>query len=253
MKITHISDTHNKHNQIKWDFDISNADMIIHSGDLTNIGEKHEMEQFFGWYSSLPIKYKIVIAGNHDKSFDPKYWPKGYVLSNDHNKVNHKAHKWSKEIISEFNSSTGNYYLENTGCEIEGINFWGSPITPWFHGDYWAFNEHRGFKINEIWNKIPINTDVLITHGPPMGYGDYVYQTQIYAGCEQLREKIKEIKPLLHCFGHIHHGNRISYDNSTLYSNGSLCNDYNEIAFKPNIFELDKNSEEKLKLIYSHG
>ena len=33
----------------------------------------------------------------------------------------------------------------------------------------WAFLKERGDDINEIWEKIPSNIDILVTHGPPLG------------------------------------------------------------------------------------
>jgi len=33
----------------------------------------------------------------------------------------------------------------------------------------WGFMKARGEPIQEIWNKIPDQTDILITHGPPLG------------------------------------------------------------------------------------
>lgn len=245
MKIIHISDTHQQHKQIKWGFEPKDFDLIICSGDVTHTGQKHELESFFNWFKKIPTIYKIFIYGNHDKCGDPKFYGSG--VPGDNKKTEFGQGEWVQEIIDDYVSNPLNFYLENSSCQIEGINFWGSPITPWFHGDWWAFNKHRGYEINEIWNQIPEDTDVLITHGPPMGHGDYVIQDQVYVGCEALRYRIKEIKPLLHLFGHIHCSYGISYDESTIYSNGALCNDYNELQNKPLLFEINK--EEKTVIL----
>ncbi len=53
---------------------------------------------------------------------------------------------------------------------IEGLKFYGSPWQPTFHN--WAFNLDRGEEIKKVWDKIPNDTDVLITHGPPFGILD---------------------------------------------------------------------------------
>ena len=67
MKIWHISDTHGYHNLLKVPKDI---DMVIHSGDFSNhkdvFKNEPEARDFLNWYSKLDIKYKILIAGNHD-------------------------------------------------------------------------------------------------------------------------------------------------------------------------------------------
>ena len=61
-------------------------------------------------------------------------------------------------------------YIEDETITLYGINIYGSPWQPWFCD--WGFNVDRGEPISKIWNKIPTNTDVLITHGPPLGIGD---------------------------------------------------------------------------------
>jgi 3',5'-cyclic AMP phosphodiesterase CpdA len=65
-RITHISDTHNKHNKVI----TPGGDILIHSGDISSIGRKHEVLDFIKWFSKQPYKFKIFIAGNHDLTFD---------------------------------------------------------------------------------------------------------------------------------------------------------------------------------------
>ena len=72
----------------------------------------------------------------------------------------------------------------------------------------WAFNKERGAEIAEVWAKIPQHTDILITHGPPYMEGDRCAGSNFNAGCEDLLAKIKEIKPALNVFGHIHEGSK---------------------------------------------
>jgi 3',5'-cyclic AMP phosphodiesterase CpdA len=63
MKILHISDTHGQHHQLT---DLPSADIIIHSGDITEDGNEEEAFNFINWFCDLPYKHKIFIAGNHD-------------------------------------------------------------------------------------------------------------------------------------------------------------------------------------------
>ena len=65
MKICVTSDTHNLQQYIDID---TNVDTIIHCGDFTSSkkGNKQDTIEFLNWYSSLYIKNKILIAGNHD-------------------------------------------------------------------------------------------------------------------------------------------------------------------------------------------
>ena len=85
----------------------------------------------------------------------------------------------------------------------------------------------RGSKLQEKWDLIPENVDILVTHGPPLGYGDKVkgiFGTQPRAGCENLLRTIKErVKPKVHICGHIHEDPGLRSDGHTLFVNASIC------------------------------
>jgi len=56
---------------------------------------------------------------------------------------------------------------------------------------------------------IPDDIDILITHGPPLGYGDFCF-SQMRAGCSELLSTIQQrVKPKIHVFGHIHEGKHV--------------------------------------------
>lgn len=75
---------------------------------------------------------------------------------------------------------------------------------PEFHN--WAFNLPRGKSCLEKWDLIPNDTDILITHTPPIGHGDFCY-SGVRAGCVELLTTVQErVKPRYHIFGHIHEG-----------------------------------------------
>lgn len=90
----------------------------------------------------------------------------------------------------------GIIYLKNSAVTIEGIKIWGSPVTPYFLG--MAFNKRRGEAIRKIWQQIPSDTDILITHGPPFGVRDKK------VGCEELLTQVGKLQPKIHVFGHVH-------------------------------------------------
>lgn len=195
-KLIFISDTHRQH----YDMKIPNGDFIIHCGDISGMGRINEIEDFSEWFSKLPHKYKIMIPGNHDFGFENKT-------------------EEARNIIE----SRGIICLIDQSIELESIKFWGSPISPYFNN--WAFNRFRGSSIEHHWNKIPENTDVLITHGPPA----YINNLSSVidgedVGCEDLYKAIKRIKPKISCFGHIHEGYGTYEDEDTLYINCSLLN-----------------------------
>jgi len=225
MKIWHISDTHTFHGLLNIPDGI---DMVIHSGDATNPKDhyvnKIEMENFIFWFSKLPIKYKVFVAGNHDTSIE-------------------------KKLITKLDfASNGIIYLENDFVEIEGIKIWGSPITPTF-GQGWAFNKNRA-KTHEVWSKIPDGTDIVICHGPPKGVLDLSYDVKNeleFCGDSSLKKKMMKLNPKLCLFGHIHNCQDIinagvlklsGFD--TQYSNGSVVTDgkFGKLSSNGNIFEL---------------
>lgn len=53
---------------------------------------------------------------------------------------------------------------------------------------------------------IPSDTDILVTHTPPVGHGDLCC-TGVRAGCVELLSTVQNrVKPKYHVFGHIHEG-----------------------------------------------
>ena len=217
QQIVFISDTHTKHNAITKDLiDIYNnceESILVHSGDISYRGLPWEVKNFVTWYEELPFKHKIMIAGNHDFLFEDEP-------------------EESKKILAEFAPSV--IYLQDSGVEINGIKFWGTPVTPRFHD--WAFN--RDSDIEYHWNLIPEDTNVLITHGPPHMILD---QTRGYvnAGCWRITDKIKNLKDLkVHVFGHIHEAAGMREVDGVMYINASTLNLYYEVKNLPVIFSV---------------
>lgn len=197
MKLICISDTHNKHEEIQ----IPEGDVLIHSGDITEGGTKREAINFLKWFSKQPHQHKIFIAGNHDFYFE----------------------KSSKEEIQEI--IPGNiHYLRDEEITINGIKFWGSPITP---GDgTWAFNQKQAQDINKHWEQIPKDTQVLITHTPPYKIKD-VLNNGRHIGCETLLRTLKNREINFHIFGHVHDSYGITTISNTKFINASnLDNKY---------------------------
>lgn len=237
MRIAIISDTHGQHANIKWRTKLDEIDLVIHAGDISNIGGEKDITNFICWFNNLPSKYKIFIAGNHDKSFDPKF-SSFYDIEG----VNKIRPHWLTKLLLSLPSNC--YYLENEGIEIEGLKIWGSPQTPWFHGTNWAFNEHRGDDIRSYWAKIPQDTDIIITHGPVSYKLDYVPDADFFAGCNDLHYFVEMIKPILHTSGHIHEGYGICYNEHTTFINASICNLRYQPVNAPVIVDIDPVTKE---------
>ena len=210
MRITCISDTHSKH----FGIDIPQCDVLIHAGDVTSIGTKSQFYSFIEWFDMQPATYKIWIGGNHDLSLDPQRSGEG------------KVPDWLTQLIKDAQDQNI-FYLENSGCKIGDIKFWGSPITPDFFPQHWAFNKPRGEEINKVWKEIPNDIDVLITHGPPHDIGDKVGIEN--TGCKDLLQRVKIIKPKYHIFGHIHEGYGQDKVGETTFINASIC----DVKYRP--------------------
>lgn len=215
MKLVCISDTHSLH----WDIPhIPDGDVLIHAGDSLGQGTLDNVEDFNNWLGNLPHRYKIVIAGNHDWAFQD-----------------------TPELAREALSNA--IYLQDSGVEIEGVRFWGSPWTPTFMD--WAFMLDRGQLLHDAWALIPQATDVLITHGPPQGFGDSVDIGEVCrnVGCRDLLERIDALSLKAVVFGHIHEGYGLYQRGDTKLVNASTCTERYEPYNPPVALELDHAGE----------
>ncbi|KAK3100207.1 hypothetical protein FSP39_016322 [Pinctada imbricata] len=223
-----ISDTHAQieHRNLA----IPPGDVLIHAGDITNVGMPKELIQFNDYLGTQPHRYKVVIAGNHDLTMDDDMvMHQADYLRNFFRVDVGAVRKSLQEMgVSKPRDLLSNCtYLEDAYVIICGVKVYGSPWQPEFGG--WGFNLPRGERCLEKWNMIPDDTDILITHGPPIGHGDSCFDGQ-KAGCVELLNTIqKRVKPKFHVFGHIHEGYGITTDDVTTYINASTCT----LRYKP--------------------
>lgn len=208
MKFVVISDTHTRHDLLE----LPVGDVLLHAGDLTNIGFRTDVIHFLEWFESQPFRYKIFIAGNHDFFFE----------------------KHSREEINSL-IPPGIIYLNDSGVTIEHIPIWGSPITPWFY--HWAFNRHRGEAIQKHWNLIPPNTRILMTHGPAYQILDRTKGGD-HTGCKDLLQVVQKINPEVHVFGHIHEAYGQTSIGGTTFINASVLDERYRLKNSPLTFEL---------------
>jgi Icc-related predicted phosphoesterase len=208
LKIVTIADTHNKHNELS----VPTGDILIHAGDVTTNGEETEVLRFLRWFEKQDFQHKIFIAGNHDFFFERE----------------------SEDTIQKL-VPPGIIYLNDSGTTIEGIKIWGSPITPWFFN--WAFNRLRGEQISRHWDLIPLDTDIVITHGPVFRRLDLNKQGQ-HTGCKDLFARLQEVNPSLHICGHIHESYGIIKKPETTFINASVVNSDYKVENQPIVIEL---------------
>lgn len=213
MKIVAVSDTHREFNKLK----IPKADVFIHAGDIDCYEFSSELRKFNTWLGTVPCTHKLIVAGNHD----------GFI---DRNPV-----EATRELL------TNGTYLEHEGITIDGVNFWGSPITPQFNNWYFMMG---GEGRKEHWENIPMDTDILITHGPPMDILDELTIGGRHVGCQYLAERIKKVKPKVHIFGHIHETAGIHIEEGITYMNCSLMDECYSLVHKPTEFFYYKEVDE---------
>ena len=226
MKITLISDTHTKH----WQLKLPGGDVLIHAGDFMNSGYTYyEIEDFLNWLAIQKYTTKIFIAGNHDRIFedDP-----GHI----------------SEIMQKYPNIT---YLQDNSIQVgedwdNPFTIWGSPWQPEFYN--WAFNLPRnGEKLEQKWSKIPENTDILVTHGPPQEILDMSGPpyNQPLLGCELLKSRVDIIKPKIHVFGHIHGSYGYKYFNGTHFFNAAVLGENYQIQTeRPHTIKWDVETNE---------
>jgi predicted phosphohydrolase len=215
IRIVCLSDTHGQLDTLT--HPIPEGDVVVHAGDLTWRGTEVEIAQELTKLNALPHRHKILVSGNHDFFFDERH-PHG-----------HRFRDW---YITRYNTieqmlaahAPTVTYLQDSGVDIEGVRFYGSPWQTWFHD--WAFNfpwHDFGIKAREVWAQVPDECDVLVTHAPPDGILDAGDDGRL--GCPTLRQTVEELPNLkLHVFGHIHERAGIEVRGTKTFVNASICN-----------------------------
>lgn len=247
MRLVHISDTHGEkyHNNLI----IPECDVLVHTGDIGGRTTCFELVEFLEWFNKQPAKIKIFIAGNHDLCLDKDYWRKEKDKGNLYGQL-----KWQEEyaeaqrFIQEYNNVV---YLCNNEFIYESVKFYGSPISPSFHKEHWAFNADNGKEIMKYWGMIPSNVNVLLTHTPVYKVLDNLGNRKRdgedeNAGSKDLLNVIKKRlnKLQLHCSGHIHENvgiklEAISNTRNCLFSNQAvISNGGEQLIFKPPVINI---------------
>lgn len=206
MRIIAISDTHGLHEALN----LPKGDLIIHAGDISDHGTKEEVIDFLKWFANLDYTHKLFIGGNHDIFLD----------------------EYPVDLLELLPANVT--YLNNNGTTINNLKFWGSPITPDLEG--WAFGCNRK-DMAAHWQYLPKDIDILITHTPPLGILDKS-RSHRSLGCKDLMDKVIELKPNFHIFGHVHASYGQVTITPTTFINASNISSLRGIVNPPIIFDL---------------
>lgn len=178
---THLSQPHVPH-----------GELLLHAGDLSNKGSFEELQTQLDWLASLPHRHKVIIAGNHDRLLDATFIDKFPERMRETPGAARTDLNWHDL-----------HYLQNETISLTFANgrllkIFGSPLTP--DCGMFAF---QYLPIRDVWTgAVPLDCDVVLTHGPPKGYLD-----QGGKGCPYLLEEIVRKRPRFVVYGHIHAGN----------------------------------------------
>lgn len=190
---------------------------------MTDESKIEEFESSIRLLQALNASLKLVISGNHDFTLDgPVFWQRVQAsrprLDNKQIKRTYGAFGDAKRLfkhggITFLDEGNHSFRLQNGAL----LNTYASPYTP--------SEKHGGFQYHPkfvhqflctgtrtgtgtgtgIDESFPRNIDVVMTHGPPKGIMDVArYGEQ--AGCPYLFKAVARVRPLMHCFGHVHEG-----------------------------------------------
>lgn len=218
LKLTFFSDTHMRHKGIEKH--LPGGHILFFMGDCGERGNQHEIHDFLKWFGDIKsYDYKVMIAGNHDFLFE-----------------------WQPELAREMVNNTEMYgdiiYLQDESVELFGLKIYGSPWQPAFLN--WAFNLPRnGSELQQVWAKIPPDTDILLTHGPPYQVLDYTKNSVHPVGCEKLQPRVFQVNPIIHAFGHIHDSWGEKKIHDITFINGTIMDETYHPNNKPIMVDLN--------------
>lgn len=208
MRLVCLSDTHGLHARVA----VPAGDVLVHAGDMTEHGTEAQVRDFLAWFATVgTFGHRLLIAGNHDLCFE-------------------RAPARAEGLLPP-----GVTYLRDSGALVGGVRVWGSPMTPAYGA--WAFGQQEA-ELARTWARIPPDTDVLLTHGPPRGTLDRVLPRGEAVGCAHLARAVSRVRPRLHVFGHIHEGHGRQAPAGTCSVNAAVCDAGYRLAHAPQVIDL---------------
>lgn len=192
--------------------EIPECDLLLIAGDVSfavkgDLPTKQAflIGEFTQWLEQVPAEEIVLVAGNHDQSIEAWGLPPGLRC----------------------------HYLQDDGIELFGLKLWGTPWQPWFND--WAFNApaHNGeLFLASRFALIPTDTDIVVCHGPPRGYGDHNGEPgdDANVGSTAMTDVLERIQPRLVVCGHIHSGyGRYELGETEVINASHVDNDYRPV------------------------
>ncbi len=234
MRIAALSDLHG------YLPSVPECDLLIVAGDLCvdQIGTSHaavahdQQERWFDryvrpWFLQAPASHKVMTWGNHD------WCGEDGDFADD---MPGRAKNGALQIVVDGETSVP---LVNSHSAAGSLRIW---ATPWSNAFMdWAFMK-KPEELAEIYALIPEGIDILVSHQPPLGYGDLSVlrgsgQSE-HHGSRELLAAIKRVRPKLVVCGHIHEGHgRYEYDGIPIY-NVSVVDEQFRLVHEPTMIEM---------------
>ena len=157
------------------------CDVFVHCGDILMIGrlfslsnQELKLRQFNEWLSSIACPHKIVIGGNHDDLLERLDITAAAALLNNA------------------------IYLHNSECTVDGLRFWGSPVSGLKKHSHNRAFQRRHFK-TLTHSQLPSGpVDVLVTHGH----------------ADEVRRSVNH---KVHLWGHAHHSHGVYFPSQQVF------------------------------------
>jgi Icc-related predicted phosphoesterase len=191
---------------------IGECDLLLVGGDIMPVWN-HEPDFQLNW---LDTRWREWLRERHENGAKKIVWIAGnhdFALQKD------EGDKIARSMDTE-----DIMYLCDEGIVVNGIKIWGFPWTPNLPG--WAF-QYDSIDVDDHLEKIPDDTDILLSHGPPYGAGDKPFMSYSHVGSTELKDIIANKKiPVVVC-GHIHEGfGFYKVENSKVYVVSYLDRNY---------------------------
>lgn len=197
------------------------CDILIIAGDVCPDWKKNQfrnqlnwlLEEFNPWLEAQPAKTIVGIAGNHD-----------FVL----------------QKMPDVQSSLHWTYLQDSSVTASGLKIYGIPWVP--NLSRWAFHLDDA-ELQEHFDAVPDDTDILVTHGPPHGYCDFASAAHgsVHAGFPGANDTLERVRPAAHICGHIHNGYGYKmHPSGTAVYNVAYLDDTMDPVHRPLVLEISR-------------
>ena len=208
LRLVLISDTHNMHRQLQ----VPDGDVLIHAGDFTLYGRGSHAADFNLWLGELPHPHKIVVLGNHECNMD---WAE----------TSRSLSSVITNAVCLVDSGTTVLRPSDSGKAGSGNSDNPPPLKIWGTNFFWPFPDGE-----PNYNLIPLDTDIVVAHGPAAGFVDGG------SGCPALARRVSELPSVkLVVSGHIHvaHGTAkgAGADGSGTFVNAAVAGQHAKLEY----------------------